>query len=47
MIIAEVEPGKARVRFVPTAARRYEKLSVDALELDSFRLPGGGGGQRL
>ena len=41
VIIAEVGPGKARVRFVPTAARRYEKLSVDALELDSFRLPEG------
>ncbi len=34
-------PGKVRARFLPTAARRYERLSVGAGELDGFRLPAG------
>ena len=39
VLIVDAEPGKVRAKFVPTAARRYECLSVPADELDSFRLP--------
>ena len=38
-MIVDAGPGKVEARFVPTAARRYEKLSVPAEELGSFRLP--------
>ena len=39
VMIVDAGPGKVEARFVPTAARRYEKLSVPADELGSFRLP--------
>ena len=41
VIIADVAPGKAGLRFVPAAARRYERISVPASELEGFRLPEG------
>lgn len=41
VLIVDVSPGKAKVKFIPTAARRYECLSVPADELDGFRLPDG------
>ena len=41
MLIVDVSPGKAKAKFIPTAARRYECLSVPADELDGFRLPDG------
>lgn len=41
VLIVDVSPGKAKAKFIPTAARRYECLSVPADELDGFRLPDG------
>ena len=41
VLIVDVAPGKAKARFIPTAARRYEKLSVPADGLEAFRLPEG------
>ena len=41
VLIVDVSPGKAQAQFIPTAARRYECLSVPADELDGFRLPDG------
>ena len=41
VLIVDVSPGKATAKFIPTAARRYECLSVPADELDGFRLPDG------
>ncbi|HIS66164.1 MAG TPA: DNA repair exonuclease [Candidatus Scatomorpha merdipullorum] len=41
IIVADVEPGSVKARFIPTAARRYERLSVPADALGSFRLPEG------
>ena len=41
IIVADVEPGSVKARFIPTAARRYERLSVPADALESFRLPEG------
>lgn len=42
VLIVDVAPGKVKAEFVPTATRRYERVSVDAGELDSFRLPDDG-----
>ena len=39
VLIVDAEPGKVKARFIATSARRYERLSVDAGALDSFRLP--------
>ena len=41
VILADVAPGRVKLRFVPTAARRYERLEVDAAGLEDFRLPEG------
>lgn len=41
VIIADVEPGRVELNFVPVCTRRYENLSVDASELADFRLPEG------
>lgn len=41
VIIADVEPGDVKLRFVPVCTRRYELLSVDAAELAGFSLPEG------
>lgn len=41
VLIVDAAPGKVRAEFVPTYARRYERVSVDASELDTFRLPAG------
>ena len=39
VIIADVERGGVKLRFAPVCTRRYERLEVDASELESFRLP--------
>lgn len=39
VLLVDVAPGNVKAKFVPTAARRYEKLRVDADKLDSLRLP--------
>ena len=36
-----VERGGVKLRFAPVCTRRYERLEVDASELESFRLPEG------
>ncbi len=41
VLIVDAAPGKVSAEFVPTASRRYERVSVDASELGSFRLPDG------
>ena len=41
VIIAEAEQGRVKLSFVPTAARRYERISVPAAEAAGFRLPEG------
>ena len=41
VIIADVERGGVKLRFAPVCTRRYERLEVDASELESFRLPEG------
>ncbi len=41
VLIVDAAPGKVKVKFIPTAARRYECISVPADCLDSFRLPEG------
>lgn len=41
VLIVDVSPDRAKAKFIPTAARRYECLSVPADELDGFRLPDG------
>ena len=40
-VIADVEPGRVNLRFVPLGTRRYEVLEMDASELERFSLPEG------
>lgn len=40
-VIADVEPGRVNLRFVPLGTRRYEVLELDASELERFSLPEG------
>ncbi len=39
VIIADVEPGRTEIEFVPVGTRRYELIRLDASELEAFRLP--------
>ena len=41
VLIVDAAPGKVKSRFITTASRRYECLSVPADEIDSFHLPDG------
>ena len=41
VLIVDAEPGSVRAKFIPTGARRYEKLRVPAGGLEDFRLPDG------
>ena len=41
VIIADVGQGEARIKFLPTSARRYERLEVPAEAAGSFALPAG------